>query len=56
MNSAQADLVRACVRKLLIEVRRDAVPLVDAFNLPDLVLDSTLGRYDGYLIDRKIDR
>ena len=27
--------------------RREAVPLVDAFDIPDAVLNSALGRYDG---------
>ena len=27
--------------------RHEAVPLVDAFDLPDQVLNSALGRYDG---------
>ena len=42
---------RACVdeamRDLLREVRHDAVPLVDAFEFPDNVLNSALGRHDG---------
>ena len=28
-------------------IRREAVPLVDAFDIPDAVLNSALGRYDG---------
>ena len=27
--------------------RKEAVPLVDAFDIPDDVLNSALGRYDG---------
>ena len=42
---------RACVgeamRELLLVVRRDAVALVDAFEFPDNVLNSALGRHDG---------
>ncbi|XP_035665592.1 peroxisomal acyl-coenzyme A oxidase 1-like [Branchiostoma floridae] len=32
---------------LLSKVRSDAVPLVDAFDFPDQILQSVLGRYDG---------
>ena len=32
---------------LLKEVRKEAVPLVDAFDIPDGMLNSVLGRYDG---------
>ena len=28
-------------------IRHEAVPLVDAFDIPDAVLNSSLGRYDG---------
>ena len=28
-------------------IRREAVPLVDAFDIPDAVLNFALGRYDG---------
>ena len=27
--------------------RKEAVPLVDAFDIPDVILNSALGRYDG---------
>jgi acyl-CoA oxidase len=37
------------VRELLSEIRKDAVPLVDSFNLPDSLVNSPLGRYDGDL-------
>ena len=39
--------LRQAVRQLLREVRPHALPLVDAFNLPDFVIDSPLGRADG---------
>ena len=32
---------------LFKEVRKEAVPLVDAFDFPDGMLNSVLGRYDG---------
>ena len=33
--------------ELLRELRQLAVPLVDAFDFPDSLLNSCLGRYDG---------
>lgn len=39
--------MRRTVRSLLGEVRPHALPLVDAFNLPDFVIESPLGRADG---------
>jgi acyl-CoA oxidase len=29
------------------DVRKDAIGLVDSFNLPDFVMNSPFGRYDG---------
>ena len=40
---------------LLKEVRREAVPLVDAFDIPDGVLNSVLGRYDGDIYTHLLD-
>jgi acyl-CoA oxidase len=47
INSSQANLVREAVRQLLVEIRPNAVALVDAFALPDYLLHSALGRADG---------
>ena len=41
------NLLRQAIEHLLVVLRPDAVPLVDAFDFPDFVLNSTLGRYDG---------
>ena len=30
-----------------LSLRQEAIPLVDAFDIPDDVLNSALGRYDG---------
>eukprot|EP01114_Cavostelium_apophysatum_P013564 TRINITY_DN3313_c0_g1_i3.p1 TRINITY_DN3313_c0_g1~~TRINITY_DN3313_c0_g1_i3.p1 ORF type:complete len:163 (+),score=48.51 TRINITY_DN3313_c0_g1_i3:39-491(+) len=43
----QRQLVREAVVKLLEFVRPEAVALVDAFDIPDRVLGSTIGKYDG---------
>merc|ERR1712151_171805 len=34
-------------KELLSLIRPHAVPLVDAWNIPDFLLNSCLGRYDG---------
>jgi acyl-CoA oxidase len=39
------------VLSLCREVRENAVPLVDAFNYPDWILKSPLGRYDGNIYE-----
>lgn len=41
------DAIRVTKPALLKQLRPHAVPLVDAWNLPDWFLDSSLGRYDG---------
>jgi len=49
MNEEQLELLQDKVKELLRELRRDAVPLVDSFNIPDSLVNSPLGRYDGDL-------
>ncbi len=47
MSSEQVALARDQLYSLLSTVRKEAVPLVDAFDFPDEILNSALGRYDG---------
>lgn len=47
IDGKQTQLVNSAVSDLLGELRPDAVSLVDAFDFPDNVLNSTIGRYDG---------
>ena len=47
MTDVQLSLARDKLYSMLKEVRREAIPLVDAFDIPDGVLNSALGRYDG---------
>eukprot|EP01103_Thecamoeba_quadrilineata_P012163 TRINITY_DN306_c0_g1_i1.p1 TRINITY_DN306_c0_g1~~TRINITY_DN306_c0_g1_i1.p1 ORF type:complete len:426 (+),score=88.70 TRINITY_DN306_c0_g1_i1:872-2149(+) len=47
LNVEELSVVKAAIRRLLSEIRRDAVPLVDAFEIGDNQLASSLGRYDG---------
>lgn len=47
MSPDQVSLAKQQLYVLLKEIRKEAVPLVDAFDFPDGVLNSALGRYDG---------
>ncbi len=47
MSHDQVSLARDQLYQLFKEVRKEVVPLVDAFDFPDKVLNSALGRYDG---------
>ena len=47
MTSDQVSLIRKQLYTLLQVIRKEAVPLVDAFDIPDEILNSVLGRYDG---------
>ena len=47
MAPDQVSQARLFLYSLLREVRKEAVPLVDAFDVPDQILNSALGRYDG---------
>ena len=47
MTPYHISLARSHLYSLLAEVRKEAVPLVDAFDVPDEILNSALGRYDG---------
>ncbi len=55
MSSRQVSLCREQLYSLLKTVRREAVPLVDAFDIPDPVLNSVLGRYDGDVYTHLLD-
>ena len=47
LSPQQSGLAREAQYQVLRELRPDAVALVDAFAIPDYVLDSSLGRFDG---------
>jgi hypothetical protein len=46
-NRDQVAMLNEAVNGLLGELRKDAVPLVDAFGFSDHYLNSSLGRYNG---------
>lgn len=43
----QVVMLNESVDELLTTLRKDAIPLVDAFGFSDYQLNSSLGRYDG---------
>jgi len=43
-------------RDLCAIIRKDAVPLVDSLNIPDFVLNSPLGRYDGQVYKHYLNK
>lgn len=55
LTSSQARLLRIQLYSLLKEIRPNAVNLVDAFLIPDNLLSSALGRYDGKVYETMID-
>jgi len=51
MSSSQLDKVHDSMLQLLAVIRPNAVALVDAFDFPDALLCSVLGRYDGQVYE-----
>jgi len=51
MSIGQLDIVHDRVLQLLSLIRPNAVALVDAFDFPDELLCSVLGRYDGQVYE-----
>ena len=47
MSDGQVDMVQDAMFDLLAAIKPNAVALVDAFDFPDQVLGSALGRWDG---------
>ncbi|XP_009073492.1 PREDICTED: peroxisomal acyl-coenzyme A oxidase 2 [Acanthisitta chloris] len=52
ISAAQMDMVTSSYLDLLAIIRKDAVPLVDAFDFTDKSLNSALGSYDGQVYQR----
>ena len=55
IESSQYRLIRNCLNDILDETRPDAIGLVDAFDFPDTVLKSTIGKYDGNIYEALFD-
>lgn len=55
LSPRQHEIVRNKVYELLSLVRPQAVPLVDSWGIPDYVLNSSLGGYDGDVYRKLFD-
>ncbi|KAF9363801.1 fatty-acyl coenzyme A oxidase [Mortierella sp. NVP85] len=53
---SQMDYVRAQVNVLCRDVRQEYIPLIDAFNYSDYVINSPLGVYDGNIYEKYFDQ
>ncbi len=51
----QFRIIRQVAYAMLVEIRPDAVSIVDAFDFPDFALKSTIGRYDGNVYEALVD-
>jgi acyl-CoA oxidase len=47
LTTSQLRDVQPTIQQLMVEIRPHAVRLVDAWSIPDYLLESSLGRYDG---------
>ena len=55
ISKDQYRLIRECTYNIMKELRPDSVPLVDAFDIPDSVLRSAIGKYDGNVYEALFD-
>lgn len=55
MTGEQCELIREHVLRSCARIRADAVPLVDTFNLSDVVLNSNIGHADGNVYEHILD-
>ncbi|RIB24523.1 acyl-CoA dehydrogenase/oxidase [Gigaspora rosea] len=55
LSPKQSEMLRVQISESLNEIRPNAVALVDAFYLPDYLLNSALGRYDGKVYETMIE-
>ena len=55
LDKSEYRLIKTAVNNLLREIRPNCVALVDAFDYPDHILKSTIGRYDGNVYEALYD-
>ncbi|KAF1809369.1 acyl-CoA oxidase [Eremomyces bilateralis CBS 781.70] len=55
-SSGSLDQLPDTIQQLMLQIRPHAVKVVDAWSIPDYVLDSALGRYDGKVYEDLYDR
>ncbi|KAI7237104.1 acyl-CoA oxidase [Hortaea werneckii] len=56
VSDEDLDLLPETIQTLMADVRPHAVRLVDAWSIPDYLLDSALGRYDGKVYEDLFNR
>lgn len=56
VSEEDLDSLQAKVQDLMAQIRPRAVSLVDAWSIPDFLLDSALGRYDGKVYEDLFNR
>jgi len=56
LNQKSVSLLHCAIRSLYSVIRVNAVALVDAFEIPDFVLNSVIGRKDGNIYEAYFDR
>lgn len=56
VSNEQLDQLPDRIQELMLEIRPHAVNLVDAWSIPDYLLDSALGRYDGKVYEDLFNR
>ncbi|KAK6431216.1 hypothetical protein LTR95_012622 [Oleoguttula sp. CCFEE 5521] len=56
LKETDLDRLPDAIQSLMAEIRPHAVNLVDAWSIPDFLLDSALGRYDGKVYEDLFDR
>jgi acyl-CoA oxidase len=52
MTGSQVGMIRKAFLAACKDLRKDAVPLVDAFNYPDFILKAPFGCYDGDIYNK----
>lgn len=55
LSVSQLDQISQRLKGLLLEIRPNAVALVDAFDYRDEMLNSSLGRYDGNVYEHMFE-
>lgn len=55
LKSEDTEPMSTLITRLLDDIRPNAVPIVDSFDLHDMVLASALGAYDGQVYERMYD-
>ena len=56
VSNGQLDQLPSRIQELMLRIRPHAVNLVDSWSIPDYLLDSALGRYDGKVYEDLFNR